>query len=224
MKIATFFSMFIYFIDAHVFMKYPICRKSKYSSFYVKNNLVDYDIMAPLNSNGYSFPCKGFPVSNSTTTINSNFIDIILEPGSSPDSTHNGGICQFGISFDNKLFIVLKQLKKCMYNNLLNYRSEIPESVPNGKLIFFWTWINSIGNREYYMDCSDIILNRNRSNFVNDSIVYGKELIVVNLPGYKQIPEFPSGNSDEGNILIDKAMNIQINITENKYWKKWFFF
>jgi hypothetical protein len=214
MKIVTVFYMFIGFINAHVFMKYPICRKSKYSYFYIKNNLVDYDIMAPLNSNGYSFPCKGFPISNSTTVINSNFIDIILEPGTSPDSTHNGGICQFGLSFDNKLFIVLKQIKRCMHDNLLNYNLELPESVPNGNLIFFWTWINSVGNREYYMDCSDINLKRNRTNFSNNTIIYGKELIIVNLPGFKQIPEFPSGDSLEGNIIIDSAKNIQLNITE----------
>ena len=48
-------------VNAHVFMSSPPSRRNKYSSYYRSRNLVDYNIMAPLNTPGYSFPCKGFP-------------------------------------------------------------------------------------------------------------------------------------------------------------------
>jgi hypothetical protein len=34
-------------------MKEPVVRRSRYSLYYLSNNLVDYNIMAPLNTNNY---------------------------------------------------------------------------------------------------------------------------------------------------------------------------
>jgi len=199
---------YLSYIHAHAFMSTPIARRSRYSDYYVKNGLVDYDIMAPLNVNGYSYPCKGFPAGPAITEITTDVVPIKIESHGS----HSGGHCQFGVSFDGRTFVVLKQLvRDCLKPDMFNYNYQItlPRSIPNGNMIVFWTWINSVGNREYYMDCADIKLNRINSN--EGGGVNGKELIVANLPGYTIIPEFPNPNDYDGRELLLNAKDISIN-------------
>ena len=210
-KIALRILSFFYYVsltNSHVFMNEPICRRSKYSNYYIDNNLVDYNIAAPIDTFGYTFPCKGFPIGPPITTINSNKINIILEPGISTGSIHVGGHCQFGISYDNVNFLVLKQvIRNCLLTES-SFEIILPDNIPSGNLIVFWTWVNAIGNREYYMDCSDIYLNNGNSNI--ETIIYGKELIILNLPGYTRIPEFPNNGDYDGRELIINARDMSI--------------
>ena len=68
---------------------------------------------------------------------------------------------------------------------------QIPPSVPKcEKCTFAWTWINAIGNREFYMDCADISINP--SPFSQSSMT-GPKILVANLPGYPTIQP-PEGN------------------------------
>lgn len=199
----------IFICNSHSFMNYPVCRRSKYSSYYVNKNLVDYNIMAPLNIYGYTFPCKGFPEGPAITTIKSNKVQINIEPS---NPIHGGGHCQFGITYDSKTFIVLKQvISTCLLNDS-KYEMILPK-IPNGKLTIFWTSINAIGNREYYMDCADVEVKIPDNN-VTDDIINGKELIVVNLPGYKIIPEFPKKGMYDGRELLKNAKNISYKIKD----------
>ena len=200
---------------SHIFMKEPIVRRSRYSSYYLSNNLVDYNIMAPLNTNNYQFPCKGFPVKKAISTITTDFINVELESVTDLDK-HRGGHCQFGISFNNNDFIVLKQvIRNCVIDSMF-YTIDLPKNIPDGKLIFFWSWINAIGNREYYMDCADIQLSRrNIAPFF--SPIIGKKLLVVNLPGYKTIPEFPNKNSYDGSELLLNIDDITLPFPSNYF-------
>ena len=199
----------IFLCKSHSYMGYPVCRRSKYSSYYVNKKLVDYNIMAPLNTYGYTFPCKGFPEGPAISTVKSNNLEIIIEPKA---PIHGGGHCQFGITYDSKTFIVLKQvISTCLLND--NKYEMILPKIPNGKLTIFWTSINAIGNREYYMDCADVEV-KIPDNIVTDNIINGKELIVVNLPGYKIIPEFPEKDMYDGRELLKNAKNIIYKIKE----------
>jgi len=189
-------------------MNYPICRRSKHSSYYVDKNLVDYNIMSPLNTYGYTFPCKGFTKGPTISTINSNNVEIIIEPKA---PIHGGGHCQFGISYDDKTFIGLKQvISTCLLNDY-KYEMILPK-IPNGKLTIFWTYINAIGNREYYMDCADVMIDI--PNNITDNLIKGKELVIVNLPGYKTIPEFPEKGMYNGKELLENAKDIYYNISD----------
>lgn len=212
MKLYTLLVSFFSIVNGHMFMKYPFARKSKYSEYYVKNNLIDYNLDAPLYTQdfGFKFPCKGFPVGPSTVTLQSNKINIEIA-GTAP---HEGGHCQFGISYDNNNFIVLKQvIGSCLKNNERNYIIDLPLTLPNDNFIIFWTWINAIGNREYYMDCADIRININTPN--PSYVIEGKELVIVNIPGYKIIPEFPYANMYDGRELLIQAKTYQVNICNN---------
>ena len=83
----------------------------------MNTNNVNYDIRSPLytNTDKFTFPCKGFPVGPPVTTYNSNSISVTLEG----TATHGGGHCQFGVSYDNKNFLVLKTvLNSCLLDSM----------------------------------------------------------------------------------------------------------
>lgn len=113
---------------SHIQMKDPPPRRSKYSSFYVNSGLVDYNLMAPINA-GYSFPCKGYSQGPSTKRIDGNIISISLEG----TTIHGGGHCQFGISTDDKTFLVLKTvIRECLLNGM-TYSFEVNSDLPRTK-------------------------------------------------------------------------------------------
>ena len=193
------------FVNAHIFMQSPPSRRNKYSEYYVDNRLVDYNIMAPLNIPGYSFPCKGYPKGPATADFYSNNIVVKLEG----TAVHGGGHCQFGISYDNTNFVVLKTVIRTCLIEGMTYNVPLPSNMPSGKVTFFWTWVNAIGNREYYMECADVNIHNGQS-YSNGPIV-GKELIVLNLPGYPVIPEFPYLDMYDGREHILNAVDFSIN-------------
>lgn len=186
--------------QAHMFMSNPPSRRNKYSSYYLSNSLVDYNIMAPLNVAPYIFPCKGFEKGPSTATINSNSVSITLEG----TAIHGGGHCQFGISYNDKDFLVLKTVLYTCLLDSLTYTFDLPFDIPSGRVTVFWTWINKIGNREYYMECADVNVN-NGNNGIIGTVIKGKELLVVNLPGYPTIPEW--GSSTDPSITGEQLLS-----------------
>ena len=210
MKFITFILFFIFsvrYVNGHVFMKSPASRRNKYSEYYNKIKMVDYNIMAPLNTDGYSYPCKGYKKGPVTQNYTTNIIPIELEG----TVLHEGGHCQFGISNNDSDFVVLNTvLDNCLLTGL-KYDLELP-NIPNGNYTLFWTWVNKIGNREYYMECADISLNiPNNTNYSNE--ITGKELLVVNLPGYPIIPEFNNPSAYNGRDLFESRKNITIKLT-----------
>lgn len=102
-KLTCIFSLFSSFGRSHIQMMSPPPRRSKYSSYYLSNGLVNYNMNSPLITDG-TFPCKGFPKGPPTMEFISNTIRITLEG----TATHGGGHCQFGISFDDTNFLVLE--------------------------------------------------------------------------------------------------------------------
>lgn len=194
--------------NAHVMMKDPPPRRSKYSPYYVQSGLVDYNLLAPINA-GYSFPCKGFPPGPATKTVQET-VQITLE-GS---AIHGGGHCQFGISYDNVNFVVLKTVTKNCLLSSMSYSFQLPPTVPNTKTIVFWTWINAIGNREYYMDCADVNVVTS-SPKSSPSTVTGQQLFVANLPGFPSIPEFPRPDMYDGSEYFVSRSAISVNGPSN---------
>lgn len=178
--------------NGHIFMQSPPSRRNLYSEYYVSNNLVNYDLRSPLNAppDYFTFPCKGFPIGPSTKSFYNNQISITLEG----TATHGGGHCQFGVSYDNQNFVVLKTvLDNCLLDTM-TYTFDLPSNAPDGKLVVFWAWINRIGNREYYMECADVNINTNN---ISQGSLSGKELFIANLPGYPLIQEWNTNDPPE---------------------------
>ena len=201
------FSMFNLY-DSHIFMKFPPSRRNKYSQYYVNSGQVNYDLASPLydglTSPLFTFPCKSFKKGPWTTEVVGNKVRIELE-GS---VKHNGGHCQFGITYDDNTFIVLKTIMKTCLLDTMTYEFDLPVNTPSGETTIFWTWINAIGRREYYMECADILLSNSNSN-KNVNLI-GLELVVVNIPGKVTIPEFINGGNDGSNLF-----NLRQQITLN---------
>ena len=193
-------------INAHIFMRDPPSRRNKYSQEYVSQGNVDYNIMAPLYFDGstFPFPCKGFPKGPSTKTINGNKVSVTLE-GS---ATHGGGHCQFGVTYDDSKFVVLRTVTDNCLTGGMTYDFDLPSNIPSGDITVFWTWINRIGNREYYMECADITVD-NPTGSNSPVEISGKELLVLNILGNTVIPEgLPAGN--DGTDLLNSRKDISV--------------
>ena len=169
-------------INSHISMINPPSRRNQASSYYVSQGLVNYNLRSPLNVSPdfFTFPCKGFPIGPSMTTFNGNKITVTLEG----TAIHGGGHCQFGISYDNSNFIVLYTvLNSCLLDSM-TYSFDLPDNAPGGKMTVFWTWVNRVGNREYYMECTDVTVNNDNSP-TKFAELKGTELLIVNLPDRK---------------------------------------
>uniref|UniRef100_A0A6C0H6X2 Carbohydrate-binding module family 19 domain-containing protein n=1 Tax=viral metagenome TaxID=1070528 RepID=A0A6C0H6X2_9ZZZZ len=188
-------------------MQDPPARHSKYSEYYTTNNLINYDLNSPLyvQPDFFTFPCKGFPKGPATQTITSNKVRVTLEG----TATHGGGHCQFGISYNDRDFLVLRTVfSSCMLDGM-SYEFYLPAETPSGDTTVFWTWINRIGNREYYMECADVRVENGNTN--QDVNLPGKELIVANILNYPIIPEFMATGSYDGADLFSEQKSITIN-------------
>lgn len=205
-NIFSLFTLLLPFANAHIFMSYPPSRHNKYSEYYVSNNLVNYNIMAPLlaGPDYFTFPCKGFNKGPSTVTFNSNDIRVTLEG----TATHGGGHCQFGISYDDSTFLVLRTVMETCLIDSMSYTFSLPFNTPSGEVTIFWTWVNKIGNREYYMECADVNINNGNTN--TNVLLTGLELAVANLPGYPIIPEYPEWDTYNGQDIFDNRKTISI--------------
>jgi hypothetical protein len=209
----TFFASLAFLISitqAHMQMRSPAPRWSKYNNWYSERNQINYNLNSPLNvqPDFFTFPCKGFLPSAPTTVLRDNTIKITLEG----TATHEGGHCQFGITLDNINFLVLQTITNNCLINSLEYTMTLPNGMPQSNFTVFWSWINKIGNREYYMDCADVSLMNGNTNRIPFTI-YGKSLLVVNLPGYPIIPEFSESSAYNGQDLLDNRRNIALSIT-----------
>jgi len=174
---------------AHAQMTYPPPRRSKHapSGTYTE---IDFDMMAPLEDGQY--PCHGYARGSSSvleiqagSTLNTQF-DI--------GEAHGGGHCQFSISCDGQNFAVFHTIERECLLNGNNIPVPIPSNIPNGHCIFAWTWINTTGLPEFYMNCADVTyVGGSGSSYT------GHQPLVANLSGY------PRGLSSELTQYLDKT-------------------
>ncbi|OMJ29319.1 hypothetical protein AYI69_g1187 [Smittium culicis] len=130
-------------------------------------------------------------------------------------AAHGGGHCQFSLSYDGgKTFVVVyEHLRYCFFDgpsssntaSVLNYKFTLPESVPaSNSVVFAWSWVNAVGNREFYMNCADVAITSNSNSFS------GKQMVIANYgPGNPVIPEF-NGNHETGIDLYNNSPVITV--------------
>lgn len=178
-------------------LKEPTPRGSKYNP---KENNIDYSLTSPLGPDR-PFPCGGKKKGPSVKTYKAGQMMTVQFDGT---ASHNGGHCQFALSKDDVKFVVFaKILDRCP--TLQSEQIKLPDNVPSGAYTFAWTWINRTGNREFYMNCADITVDG-----VKGGRFKGKELLVVNLPGKKTIPEFTNSEDKEGKTLLDQRQDMEL--------------
>jgi len=135
--------------NAHMIMKSPV----PYSADKIDN--------APITAD--QFPCKsnlGFTVS----TMNSMAVGEKQSLTFSGSAVHGGGSCQLSVTTDteptkNSVFKVIKSIEGgCPgIDGPEAFDFELPDSIPNGKATFAWTWFAKLsGGPEMYMNCAPI--------------------------------------------------------------------
>ncbi|KAI9591269.1 hypothetical protein BDF19DRAFT_399176 [Syncephalis fuscata] len=136
---------------------------------------VDYNLQAPLNNVAFpgDFPCRHRQRGPITAIYNAGqsiYVDFDI------NNPHKGGHCQFGLSYDNENFVVLRTMFRNCFD-VFNYNIPIPAGARGGNAVFSWSWINADGNREFYMNCADIHINGPL-----DGSVTGQRVMVANMP------------------------------------------
>ncbi|OMJ12526.1 hypothetical protein AYI70_g9063 [Smittium culicis] len=176
----------------------------------------DYNLKTPIGTNdAISAPlCKNTGKRNApvATWTAGQTVSASFEAGG---AAHGGGHCQFSLSYDGgKTFVVVyEQLRYCFFDgpsssnsaSVLNYKFTLPESVPaSNSVVFAWSWVNAVGNREFYMNCADVAINSNSNSFS------GKQMVIANYgPGNPVIPEF-NGNYETGIELYNNSPVITV--------------
>ncbi|KAJ4985303.1 hypothetical protein SVAN01_09248 [Stagonosporopsis vannaccii] len=139
-----------YVADAHIIMASPVPFS------------VDKIDNGPISKEQY--PCKsnlGFTVS----TMNSMAVGEQQTISFKGTAVHGGGSCQLSVTTDtepteNSKFKVIKSIEGgCpgVDGTTNEYQFELPDSIPNGKATFAWTWFSKMsGAPELYMNCAPI--------------------------------------------------------------------
>ena len=182
-------------------MKFPPPRRSRFNPA-VSEPQRDYNMIAPLTMDGSNYACKKYAKGSVVATFTAGSVIPVEISGS---VFHMGGHCQFSISYDDSTFVVVKTvMKNCFTGTGTSFSVTIPPSTPAcERCTFAWSWVNAIGNREFYMNCADIRIR----NTATITTLVGKKMTVANLPGFPQIPEFPPSTYD-GSDIYSKAPTV----------------
>jgi len=136
---------------AHMTIENPPVLRAKNNPAYAGGNLIDYSITSPLGTSGADFPCKGYHVdlasgvSKVVTTLQAGSSITVTMSGS---ATHEGGSCQFSVSYDRgQTFGVIQSIVgNCPLSS--SYTVPLPSNLPAGKdVLFAWTW---------YVSCASV--------------------------------------------------------------------
>ncbi len=146
--------------SAHMEISFPPPLRSRFNTL-ADPATIDYTNTAPLAASGANYPCKGYQVDIGTAsgasvaTFNAGGSYEFTVVGGAP---HGGGSCQVSLSYDGgKTFTVIQSIiGGCPLSS--NYPFTIPSDAPAGAAIWAWTWSNTIGNREQYMNCASITI------------------------------------------------------------------
>ncbi|KAJ2794710.1 hypothetical protein H4S07_006677, partial [Coemansia furcata] len=133
-------------------------------------------------------------------------VTVTFAPGGAP---HGGGHCEFSLSYDggNTFVVVYQVLSHCFGpdQSTRQYTFGLPSGLPSSdKAVFAWTWVNAIGNREFYMNCADVAISGGSASYT------GKQMTIANHNGYPTIPEF-SGNFNTGLEYYNNATTITVS-------------
>ena len=158
--IAAILGLFSVSINAHMIMSSPVP--------YGKSTLDN----SPLVADGSDFPCKQrsgvYDLEGAANNI------VIGEPQTLSflgSAVHGGGSCQVSLTTDaapttDSTWMVIHSIEgNCPSNVTGNldtdatgtgatvFQYTVPEGITPGQYTIAWSWVNKVGNREFYMNC-----------------------------------------------------------------------
>jgi hypothetical protein len=120
------------------------------------------------------FPCKQRPGVYDVTQMNQWDAGTTQTISFLGSAVHGGGSCQFSITTDqqpsesSQWKVIHSVVGGCPSNVTGNldqnpdgtqaatFPVTMPNNIPDGQYTFAWTWLNKVGNREFYMNCAPI--------------------------------------------------------------------
>jgi len=193
-------SAFLASASAHIIMESPV----PYSVDKIDNS--------PITAS--QFPCKsqnGFTVS----TMNNMAVgqqQVIKFKGT---AVHGGGSCQLSVTTDtnpteNSVFKVIKSIEGgCpgVDGTTNSYDFTLPESIPNGKATFAWTWFSKMsGAPELYMNCAPIEVTGGASD--KSAFEALPDMAVMNIgKGCTSAQNFATKFPNPGSVVQDGGTN-----------------
>jgi hypothetical protein len=116
-------------------------------------------------------------------------------------ASHNGGGCQFGLSYDNGNSFTLLMTTDVSCPIKLDWNVPIPAEAPScDSCVFAWGWIpKSSGGPEYYMNCAEVQVI-GKSGAMSAQGLSGKTMEFYNFG------KFPRVHSDEDNQSGTKGL------------------
>jgi hypothetical protein len=120
------------------------------------------------------FPCKQRAGVYDVTEMNQWNAGETKEVSFKGSAVHGGGSCQFSITTDmepteaSQWKVITSAIGGCPSNATGNLPEDpnghgaatfpvtMPDNIPEGKYTFAWTWLNKVGNREFYMNCAPL--------------------------------------------------------------------
>jgi hypothetical protein len=176
--------------QAHMIMRTP----AVYDSPPVKptNN-------GPIAADGSDYPCKnpgGLPYTGTATKMEKGSKQKLSFTGG---ATHGGGSCQVSLTYDNpptanSAFKVIHSIQggcptRTNPGNVGNdmnaaapdeYEFTIPDDIPAGNATLAWTWLNKVGNREFYMNCAPVDITGSEGS--EAALAALPDMLIANIP------------------------------------------
>lgn len=151
--------------SAHVHMNTPVTYANSMDN-------------APLDASGSNYPCQqasgALTKQGASTSMALGSTQPLSFTGS---AVHGGGSCQISITYDTAptkdgVFKVIHSIiGGCPMANIngnngndpnqvspTKYSFQIPDNIPTGEATLAWSWVNRIGNREFYMNCAPVTI------------------------------------------------------------------
>ncbi|KAI1329366.1 hypothetical protein F5Y16DRAFT_108042 [Xylariaceae sp. FL0255] len=154
----------------------------------------DYSLTSPIT--GAQYPCKGYlsklgtPEGASVATYAPGQSSTIELEGS---ASHGGGSCQISLSYDQgKTFTVIQSIiGNCPTSAGGSFPFTIPSDAQTGPAVLSWSWVNKIGNREFYQNCASITIggsSKRTAISARSSVAYADrpQIFTANLGGNDQ--------------------------------------
>lgn len=151
----------------------------------------------PIADNGSNYPCAASSYDMAPTEWKAGSTMPIKVMGG---ATHGGGSCQYSItpdlkpSRDTQFKVLHSVIGGCITSTNTNespsdkfegnpvVNVKLPEDLPAGKYTFSWSWLNKIGNREFYQNCAPITVTSSSKKTIAEAIGSLPDMYVMNVP------------------------------------------
>lgn len=172
-------------VQAHMALQWPYPFRASYNP-YADQSTIDYSMTSPLDADGSNFPCKGYQTDMGTSAGKSvvtwnagGAYNFSVEGG----ATHGGGSCQIALSYDKgvSFTVIHSYVGSCPLSSGEAFQFTLPEDAPTGESMFAWVWYNEIGNREIYMNCASVTIDKGSGSAPSTPFAKRPGLFIANL-------------------------------------------